>query len=76
MGFVEMSEGEGLDDDDLVGLLDRHELMQAELAYQQALVQMLRRRRTPDEDFVAELRELAANGGVSNLGISLDGAGV
>jgi len=73
MGFVEMSEGEGLDDHALVSLLDRHELMQAELAYQQALVQMLRRRRSPDEAFVAELRELAANGGVSNLGVALDG---
>ena len=72
MGFVEMSEGEGLDDNALVALFDRHELMRAEKAYQQALVQMLRRRRTPDEGFVEELRDLAANRGVSNLGIALE----
>lgn len=72
MGFVELSEGEGLDDNGLVALLDHHELMRVEKAYQRALVQMVRRRRTPDEVFVAELRDLAANRGVSNLGIALE----
>lgn len=72
MGFIEVSEGEGLDDNGLVDLLDHHELMKAEKAFQQALVQMLKRRRAPDEAFVEELRTMAANEGVSNLGIALD----
>lgn len=72
MGFLEVSEGEGLDDNELVRLFDHHELMRVERAFQRELVVMLRRQRAPDAEFVRELRELAANGGVSNLGIALD----
>ncbi len=72
MNFVEMSEGEGLDDDELVRLLDHHPLMKEDKLFQRDLVLALKRQRTPTEEFVRELRATAANQGVSNLGVALD----
>ncbi|MDX1757451.1 MAG: YjaG family protein [Marinobacter sp.] len=72
IGFIEVSEGEGLDEDELVRVLDHHPLMKADKAFQRDLVLALKRQRTPTEDFVAQLRGMAANDGVSNLGISLN----
>ncbi|MDX5298170.1 MAG: YjaG family protein [Gammaproteobacteria bacterium] len=69
--FVEVSEGEGLDDDALVKLFDHHPLVRAEKAWQNTLLQMLRRQGVPDVPFVHELRRLAENEGVSSIGISL-----
>lgn len=72
MNFIEVSEGEGLDEDALVRLLDQHELMKIDKAFQRDLVLSLKRQRTPTEEFIESLRERAANDGVSNLGISLN----
>ena len=72
MDFIQMSEGEGLDDDQLVHLFDHHELIRVERAFQKTLLTDLRRTRTPDEEFVSYLRDMAANDGISNLGIALD----
>jgi len=72
MDFVEMSEGEELDEDQLVRLFEQHPLLKEDKAFQRDTVLALKRQRTPREDFVAELRTDAANDGVSNLGISLD----
>lgn len=72
MNFVEMSEGEGLDDNELVRLLDHHPLMKEDKLFQRDLVLALKRQRTPTEEFVRELRATAANQGVSNLGVALD----
>ncbi|MDX1457146.1 MAG: YjaG family protein [Marinobacter sp.] len=72
MKFIEVSEGEGLDEDEVVRLLDQHPLMKADKAFQRDLVLALKRQRTPTETFIAELRDMAANDGVSNLGISLN----
>ena len=72
MNFVEMSEGEGLDDDELVRLLDHHPLMKEDKLFQRDLVLALKRQRAPTEEFVRELRATAANQGVSNLGVALD----
>ncbi|OEY67800.1 YjaG family protein [Marinobacter sp. X15-166B] len=71
MGFVEFSEGEGLGESEFVRLLDQHPLMKDEKVFQRELVLALKRQRTPLEVFVTEVREGAANKGVSNLGISL-----
>ncbi|MEE3116643.1 MAG: YjaG family protein, partial [Pseudomonadota bacterium] len=71
MSFVEVSEGEGLDEDELVRLLDQHPLMKEDKAFQRDLVLALKRQRTPTEQFVERLQADAANEGVSNLGISL-----
>ncbi|MBK1852651.1 MULTISPECIES: YjaG family protein [unclassified Marinobacter] len=71
MSFIELSEGEGLEEDELVRLLDSHPLMKEDKAFQRDLVLALKRQRTPVEQFIEELRVNAANEGVSNLGISL-----
>lgn len=71
MSFVELSEGEGVEEDELVRLLDSHPLMKEDKAFQRNLVLALKRQRTPIEEFITELREDAVNEGVSNLGISL-----
>lgn len=71
MSFIELSEGEGLEEDELVRLLDSHPLMKEDKTFQRDLVLALKRQRTPLEKFITETREDAANEGVSNLGISL-----
>ncbi len=72
MDFVEMSEGEELDEDQLVRLFEQHPLLKEDKIFQRDTVLALKRQRTPLEDFIAELKADAANDGVSNLGISLD----
>lgn len=71
VSFIEMSEGDELDEDGLVRLLEVHPLMKEDKAFQRDLVLALKRQRTPTEQFTEGLREQAANDGVSNLGISL-----
>lgn len=72
VSFIELSEGEDLAEDELVRLLDQHPLMKEDKMFQRDLVLALKRQRVPTEVFVDELREGAANDGVSNLGIALD----
>ena len=72
MEFVEMSEGEGMDDDELIRMFEHHPLLKEDKLFQRDTVLALKRQRTPREDFIAELKAEAANDGVSNLGISLD----
>ncbi|MBZ2169891.1 YjaG family protein [Marinobacter sp. F4216] len=71
VSFIEVSEGDELSEDDLVRVLDHHPLMKEDKAFQRDLVLSLKRQRTPTESFVEKLRDDAANGGVSNLGIAL-----
>lgn len=71
MSFIEMSEGDELDEDGLVRLLEVHPLMKEDKAFQRDLVLALKRQRTPTQQFTEGLRIDAANEGVSNLGISL-----
>ena len=71
MSFIELSEGEDLEEDELVRLLDSHPLMKEDKTFQRDLVLTLKRQRTPLEKFITDIREDAANEGVSNLGISL-----
>lgn len=73
MDFVEMSEGEGLDENELVRLYERHPLLKDDKLFQRDTVMALKKQRTPNDAFLAELRAGAANDGVSNLGISLEG---
>ncbi|WP_164887341.1 YjaG family protein [Hahella sp. KA22] len=71
--FVEFSEGEGLSDDDLVALWDKHPLVKDELAFHDELYAKLQELRAPTAEGLAEIRKLSRQGGVSNIGISLDG---
>lgn len=70
VNFIELSEGEGLDDE-LVRLLEQHQLMKEDKVFQRDLVLSFKRQRTPTTQFVGRIRADAANDGVSNLGISL-----
>ncbi|WP_323752759.1 YjaG family protein [Marinobacter sp.] len=72
MDFVEMSEGEGMDDDELIRLFEQHPLLKEDKVFQRDTVLALKRQRVPSEDFIEDLRNDASNEGVSNLGISLD----
>ena len=73
MDFVEMSEGEGLDENELVRVFEHHPLLKDDKLFQRDTVMALKKQRTPKEAFLAELRAGAANDGVSNLGISVEG---
>ena len=72
MDFVEMSEGEGMDENELVRVFEHHPLLKDDKLFQRDTVMALKKQRTPKEAFLAELRAGAANDGVSNLGISLE----
>ncbi|MCR8915370.1 DUF416 family protein [Marinobacter panjinensis] len=72
MNFIELSEGEDLNEDELVRLLEQHPLMKEDKIFQRDLILALKRQRTPTSQFVGRIREDAANEGVSNLGISLN----
>lgn len=72
MTFIELSEGEGLDDQAMVELFEGHELMQAEKGFQEFLLETLAPARAPDQALLAQLRSSAQNEGVSNLGIAAD----
>ena len=71
MNFIELSEGEGLDEDELVRLLEHHPLMKEDKLFQRDLVVALKKQRTPTGRFIEEIRTMAANNGISNLGIEL-----
>ncbi len=71
--FVEVSDAEGVEEDDLVRHLDRHPLVRQELAFQRELQERLRKTNYPAEAFLQDLHALAANDGVSNLGIAVEG---
>ncbi|MFD2229092.1 DUF416 family protein [Alkalimarinus sediminis] len=72
MDFLETTEGEGLSEDELVKLFDQSPLIKREKAFQEELVERLRKESVPDEHVVTGLRVLASDEGVSNIGISLD----
>lgn len=71
MDFIEFSEGDDLSENALVKLFDRHDLMTREFAFQDELAERLRNAGRVSVEFINELRELAQDEGVSNLGISL-----
>lgn len=71
--FIEFSEGEGLDENALIKLFEKHDLMAREFSFQQELCDILRGADKLTREFLAEVRALAADDGVSNLGVSLDG---
>ncbi len=70
--FVEINDAEGVEEDDLVHHLDRHPLVRQELTFQRELQERLRRTSYPAEAFLRELYTLAANDGISNIGIAVE----
>lgn len=69
--FIEFSEGEGLDENSLIKMFDKHPLMEREFSFQAELNDLLRAATHPGSEVIQELRELAQDEGLSNLGISL-----
>jgi uncharacterized protein YjaG (DUF416 family) len=71
--FLEVTEGDDqMSDEELVKLINTHDLMQAEDAFREEVIERLRGQKHANPDFIAALRELARNEGVSNIGISDD----
>lgn len=70
--FIEFSESEGsLTENQLIKLFDSHPLVEREFSFQSEMNDMLRKASHPGDGFVEELRSLAQDDGVSNIGISL-----
>lgn len=69
--FIEFSEGEGLDENALIRLFDRHPLVDREFSFQMELNDLLRSAPHPGSEFIESLRLLAQDEGLSNIGISL-----
>lgn len=72
--FIEFSEGEGLEENVLIKLFDKHPLVEREFSFQAELNDMLRAATHPGAEVISELRVLAQDEGVSNIGISLSEA--
>jgi len=70
--FIEFSEGEGLDENALVKRFDTHPLVEREFSFQSEMSELLRAARHPGDSFIRELRTLAQDEGISNIGICLD----
>ncbi len=71
--FIEVSEAnDQMSDEELVRFINTHDLMLDEEAFQQEVLERLSAQPQPSAAFVAALRELATNQGVSNIGISDD----
>ena len=69
--FIEFSEGEGLEENVLVKLFDKHPLTEREFSFQAEVNDLLRAATHPGIDVIKELRDLARDEGLSNIGISL-----
>jgi len=70
--FIEFSEGEGLSENQLIKLFDSHSLVEREFSFQGELIDILRPAPHPGQSLINELREIAQDEGVSNIGISLN----
>ncbi|GGO77271.1 hypothetical protein GCM10011348_06410 [Marinobacterium nitratireducens] len=71
--FIEVTEGDDqMSDEELVRFINTHEMMQQEEAFQQDVLDLLEAGKTLNAARLRELRTLAQNEGVSNIGISDD----
>ena len=68
--FIEFSEGvDQLSDEELIRLINTHELMEIEDAFQQEVLDQVTAHKQPNKALMQSLRELASNEGVSNIGV-------
>ena len=69
--FIEVAEGDDqMSDEDIIRLINSHDLMVQEDEFQEALVERLASVKQLDKAFINELRVIAKNQGVSNIGIT------
>jgi uncharacterized protein YjaG (DUF416 family) len=73
--FIEISEGDDqMSDEEIIRLISNHDLMIQEDEFHEEVVERLINVKQMDKAFINELRTLARNEGVSNIGISDDDA--
>ncbi|MCV6590719.1 MAG: YjaG family protein [Marinobacterium sp.] len=71
--FIEFSEADDqLSDEELIRLINTHELMEIEEGFQQNVLDQLKAHKQPSKALMQSLRTLAANDGVSSIGVSID----
>jgi uncharacterized protein YjaG (DUF416 family) len=70
--FIEFSEGGELDENALIKLFDRHPLVEREFSFQAELNDRLRSATHPGTEVIQDIRMLAQDEGLSNIGISLE----
>ena len=70
--YLELIADPELSDEQLVRFINTHELVEIEQQFQNELIDQLLIKNTPDAATLDKIRQLAANDGVSNIGISLD----
>ncbi len=69
--FIEISEGDNqMSDEEIIRLINNHDLMIQEDEFHEEVVERLMQVKQFDKTFISELRALASNEGVSNIGIS------
>ncbi|SIS39882.1 DUF416 family protein [Neptunomonas antarctica] len=69
--FIEISEGDDqMSDEEIIRLISNHDLMLQEEEFQEEVVERLINVKQLDKAFIHELRTLARNEGVSNIGIN------
>ncbi len=71
--FIEFSEADDqLSDEELLRMINTHELMEVEDAFQQAVLDQISASKQPNKALMQGLKTLAANDGVSNIGVRAD----
>ncbi len=70
--YLEVIAEPTLSDEELVRFINTHELMEQQLGFAENLLDQLTLLNTPKAHVLDELRELARNQGVSNIGICVD----
>ena len=70
--MIKYTEAEELKGVELTQYIEEHELFEAQLSFIDELIWRLTQHKKPAKAFTKELRLLAANEGISQLGISLD----
>lgn len=69
--FIEISEADDqLSDEEVVRLINTHEMMEQEEAFQEEALERVTSSKKPNKDLIVALRELAHNEGFSNIGIT------
>lgn len=74
--FLELSEGADLTAEQRQHMLREHELAQYEIEVQQAMLDYLemvaREQQQPTQQFIQQVRQMVADEGISNIGVSLN----
>ncbi len=70
--FIEVTAATQLSDEELLKHISQHEMMLQEEAFQEEVIERLKAVANPSSAFIQELKALASNDGVSNIGVSDD----